>query len=146
MPQRTPACGRDLDWHLYFCVVLQNRCANRPGMRFHLFSSGNWQAKIKCANGAIRSPGTILQKYSPNQCAVLNGRRIAERNCSVRLRCRRKRKSIQNVLHGKDQVLAPIELVSHWRRIQLAAHIQVPECFARGWLERQQIARVICAE
>lgn len=56
------------------------------------------------------------------------------------LRRGREREGVKNILHGKEYVLATVEIVGHWRRVHGAASVQVPKSFAGGRIEREEIA------
>jgi hypothetical protein len=69
-PQPTPAHEHDLGWHLYFCVGLQNRRANRLQTRFasaELFSARKiWgqlgsKTRPKLAPFAVRTPARATE-------------------------------------------------------------------------------------
>src|SRR5580698_6105786 len=53
---------------------------------------------------------------------------------------------VQNVLYRHNEELSAVKFIGHWRSLHAASSVQVPEGFAGGWIEGQQVARVICAE
>src|SRR5438034_1533705 len=53
---------------------------------------------------------------------------------------RGKRESVENVLHGKDQILPSVELIGHRRGVHATAGVQVPQGFARHRIKSEQIA------
>src|SRR5438034_8937522 len=59
---------------------------------------------------------------------------------------RGKRESVENVLHGKDQILPSVELIGHRRGVHATAGVQVPQGFARHRIKSEQIAGVIGSE
>lgn len=50
------------------------------------------------------------------------------------------------VLDGEEEVLATVELISHGGGVEVAAGVEVPEGFAGGGIESQEIAGIIGAE
>ena len=53
---------------------------------------------------------------------------------------------VEDVLDGEEEVLAAVELVGHGGGVQLSAGVEVPEGFAGGGIESQEIAGIIGAE
>src|SRR5260370_40575680 len=58
----------------------------------------------------------------------------------------RQREGVENVLHSDDEVLPPVEFIGHRRGDHASSGVQMPQGFARGWIESQHIAGVIGAE
>src|SRR5580704_7232592 len=53
---------------------------------------------------------------------------------------------VQNVLHSDNEVLSAVKFIGHRRSLHAASSVQMPEGFAGGRIEGQQVARVIGAE
>ena len=109
------------------------------------------------ASLSVSSPQSVLRtrpmRYGrflqdcPSSCVKFNYRQTPVTNHELRTTSLwRQRESIQNALHRDYEVLASVHLIGHRRGLHASADIQVPEGFARGGVQSQQIATVISAE
>ncbi len=105
--------------------------------RIHRTARGGCHATLPC----LATSNDLNQRLSSRSiCRLLWGL------CSVGRQRRGQREGVENVLDSEDEVLPSVEFVGHRRRIHATAGVQVPQGFARGRIESQQIAGIIGAK